>query len=82
MKNLQQIITDKVGIDKILHFVFGGWIACLASNWYIAILIGLSIGLLKEFFDRYVRKSTFDVYDLLATFLGSVATAMYLMLGG
>lgn len=78
--NLQQKITDKVGVDKLLHFAFGGWVACLAPNWYIALLIGLSIGLLKELSDKYIKKSVFDYWDWVATFLGSTITAIVFIL--
>lgn len=78
--DLQQTITNKIGVDKILHFAFGGWLACLAPNWYYALLIGFIVGLGKELFDRYVRKSTFDYIDWFATFSGSILTAIYLMI--
>lgn len=80
MKGLQQIITNKVGIDRLLHFAFGGWIACLAPNWYYAILVGFCIGLIKELSDKYIKKSTFDYWDWLATFLGGVMTAICLII--
>lgn len=80
MKDLQNIITTKVGIDRLLHFAFGGWIACLAPNWHIALLIGLFIGLFKELSDKYIKKSVFDYGDWLATFLGSAMTAIYLII--
>lgn len=80
MKDLQNIITTKVGIDRLLHFAFGGWLACLAPNWYVALLIGLLIGLLKELSDKYIKKSVFDYWDWLATFLGSTITAIVFIL--
>lgn len=78
--NIQQKITNKVGVDKLLHFAFGGWIACLAPNWYIALFIGLLIGLLKELSDKYIKKSIFDYWDWLSTFSGSVITACAMVL--
>lgn len=78
--DIQNIITSKLGVDKLLHFAFGGWIACIAPNWYIALLIGLLIGLLKELSDKYIKKSVFDYWDWLATFLGSVVTACAMVL--
>lgn len=80
MVDLQNSIINKVGIDKILHFLAGGWLACIAPNWFYALLIGLMIGLMKELIDRFIRKSTFDYLDWVATFAGSVVTAMYLMI--
>jgi hypothetical protein len=80
MKNIQKIIMNKIGIDRLLHFAFGGWLACLAPMWFYALIIGFCIGLIKELFDRYIKKSRFDLYDWVATFLGSAITAMYLII--
>lgn len=78
--NIQNKITDLVGIDRLLHFAFGGWVACLAPTWYYALLIGFAIGLTKELSDKYIKKSVFDYGDWLATFLGSVVTGVVLFL--
>lgn len=81
MENLQQRITDRIGIDRLLHFAFGGWMACLAPTWHYALLIGLALGLIKEVFDKVIKKSVFDVWDLIATFIGSIMTGLMLFLG-
>ena len=73
-------ILNKVGIDRVLHFAFGGWIACLAPSWWLALLIAFAIGLFKECFDKIIVKSKFDVLDWLATFLGGCVTAIYLII--
>lgn len=80
MKDLQTIIQKKVGIDNMLHFLAGGWIACLAPTWYYALLIGFTIGLLKELSDKYIRKTKFDAIEWIATLLGSVVTAIYMFI--
>lgn len=77
--DLQNRIISKIGIDRVLHFAFGGWLACFGSTWYYALLIGLFIGLAKELSDKYIKKSAFDYVDWLATFLGSVVTAICLI---
>lgn len=77
---IQNKITEKVGVDKLLHFAFGGWIACLAPIWYYALLIGLFIGLIKELSDNFIKKSVLDYRDWIATFLGSVVTAIVLFI--
>lgn len=77
MSNLQMKILNKIGIDRVLHFAFGGWIACLATTWYWAILIALGIGLIKElFYDKWYKKSRFDWIDVLYTVLGGGVTAL------
>ncbi|HML64633.1 MAG TPA: hypothetical protein PKC55_07380 [Dysgonomonas sp.] len=78
MKDLQITILNKVGIDNVLHFLAGGWIACIAPTWFYALMIGFCIGLIKELYDKYIKKSQFDLYELLSTFFGSVVTAIYL----
>lgn len=80
MKDIQNIILKKVGTDRLLHFAFGGWLACLAPNWYYALLVGLLVGLFKELFDKYIKKSVFDFGDWLATFLGSGASAIIIFI--
>lgn len=77
---MQQWMIKKIGIDRLLHFAFGGWLACLAPNWYIALLIGFVIGLVKELSDRCIKKSKFDIWDLSATFLGSIISALIILL--
>lgn len=80
MKNLQQIIIDFMGTDRLMHFAFGGWIACLAPTWFYAPVIGLSVGILKEIFDKWIKKSSFDWWDLIATFGGSIVTAIVMLI--
>lgn len=77
--DIQKKITAIFGEDKMMHFLAGGWLACLGSTWLYALLIGLTIGLFKEIVDKYIRKSTFDFWDWVATFAGSVVTASYLI---
>lgn len=78
--DLQNKIINKVGIDRILHFAFGGWLACLAPSWYYALLIVFTIGRLKELSDKYIKKSVFDVWDWVATLAGSAVTAIVYLL--
>lgn len=80
MRDLQMTILNKIGIDNTLHFLAGGWIACLGNKWYYAILIGFTIGLIKELFDKYIRKTRFDAIEWLATFSGSVITGIIMFL--
>lgn len=78
--DIQTKITKVFGEDKIMHFLAGGWLACIATEWHYAMLIGFFIGLLKEVLDKFFRKSTFDIWDWIATFSGSVITALGLIL--
>lgn len=77
MKNIQQIIIKKVGVDRLLHFAFGGWISCLAPTWYYAVVLATTVGFLKELiYDNLIKKSKFDVIDWACTMLGGVVTAI------
>lgn len=77
--DIQKKITELCGEDKIMHFLAGGWIASIAPEWYYALLIGFFIGLLKEIIDKFLRKSTFDIWDWMATFSGSIVTSLILI---
>jgi hypothetical protein len=61
-----------IGLDKITHFGLGYMIADMfefTGLW--AILIATSIGVMKEVFDRFIKKGVFDWLDLAFTFGGA-----------
>lgn len=75
-------IINKVGMDKVLHFAFGGWIISLISilglkTMIIALIILLIISIIKEYcLDNYP-----DLYDVLAGILGaSISFIIYFIL--
>ena len=57
-----------IGIDKIAHFALGYMIAdlCEKTGFY-AVLIALLAGVSKELFDKYVKHTVFDWFDLACT---------------
>ena len=61
-------------LDKILHFLAGYFIASLFGfiGMY-SILVALSAGILKELYDRYIKKTKFDLADLACTVSGGIA---------
>jgi len=89
--DLQTWFLKKLGIDKVLHFLAGGWIACFScglifnfttlKTWIIALMLAFTIGLLKELVDKFIRKSIFCWKDLLATTLGGAVTAACIYFG-
>ena len=81
--DIQMFLLNKVGIDKVLHFLAGGWLAAFAPHrmWWVAVLIAVVVGLLKEAVDVFIRKSTFDKWDWLATAMGGVVTAVFVEFG-
>lgn len=72
MKNLQMKIENAIEKDKLMHFCVGLLLAQLIylSLWFI--LLPPVIGIMKELFDKYVRSTGFNWWDLLATVLGVV----------
>lgn len=66
-------IFEKVGVDKVLHFVVGGWITAkfCESGSFIAAVIGILfvcfISIVKERLDE-----KFDFKDVAAAMLGGL----------
>ena len=58
--------------DKVLHFIIGLLLSQLAYIWIWFIAFPVILGLVKELYDEYVRKTGFNWQDLLATVLGVV----------
>lgn len=73
MRALNRLI-DKIGVDKLLHFAFGGWIASKFMETGIPI-VGVSgilfiafIGIVKEYISD--KESGADWKDIAATMIG------------
>lgn len=77
--SLQQKIENMIAKDKLIHFCVGLLLAQLVylSLWFI--LLPVIIGIAKELFDKYVRKTGFNWWDLLATVSGLVPVLAVLM---
>ena len=72
MKIVNRII-DKIGVDKMLHFAFGGWITAkfCESGIILAAVIGiLFCGIISIIKERLDEK--FDWKDIAAAMLGGV----------
>lgn len=69
---LQTKIENMIEKDKLIHFCVGLLMAQLIyfSLWFI--LLPVIIGTAKEVYDKYVRKTGFNWWDLLATVSGVV----------
>lgn len=80
--DLQKLITQKFGSDKILHFLAGGWIGMLPVfihlkyAWLLSLPLAFLIGVLKEVYDLIVRKTGFDLRDVIATSLGGIVSGI------
>lgn len=75
MRALNRLI-DKIGVDKLLHFAFGGWIASKFMETGIPI-VGVSgilfiafIGIVKEYI--FDKESGAGWKDIAATMIGGL----------
>lgn len=76
MIELAYKLLTKLGItthqDKVLHALVGFAIAFIVSffSQELAVILGVVAGVGKELYDKYVKKTMFDFFDLFATFCG------------
>lgn len=66
-------ILDKIGVDKMLHFAFGGWITakfCESGILLLAVIGILFCGIVSIIKERLDGK--FDWKDIAAAMLGGV----------
>jgi hypothetical protein len=72
MKIVNRII-DKIGVDKMLHFAFGGWITakfCESGILLLAVIGILFCGIVSITKERLDEK--FDWKDIAAAMLGGL----------
>lgn len=76
MKKLNNFISE-IGVDKVLHFAFGGWAVSIVSPFgvlamLIMFVIIMALSIVKE--EHFDEK--FDSGDINATFLGCFTAFM------
>lgn len=75
-------LVNKYGVDKILHFLGGGWIVSMFSpiGW-LGILLGVILMLIVSFAKELYLDDFFDKKDIIAACLGGgIAVVIYLIL--
>lgn len=78
---LTNIIVNHFGSDKVMHFLGGAWIVALATPFgWRGMLIGFIIVMLLSFAKEQWLDDIFEWYDILAAFLGCVATVIIYLL--
>lgn len=77
---LQSKIENMIQKDKLMHFCAGLLLAQFAYLWIWLLVIPVIVGIAKEIYDRYVRKTGFSWSDLLATVLGSVPVLVMILI--
>lgn len=74
MIDIQKILIEKIGVDKLLHFFVCGWIVSFIDSLLYQIIVTIVLGIGKELIDKYVRKTSIDYKDMLFTWLGGTIT--------
>lgn len=75
-------IVSAVSADKLLHFIAGLLmmiVLYLLSDIFTAFCITVVIGIAKEIYDMFTD-GTFDVWDLVSTFIGSAIGCLIILL--
>lgn len=78
--SLQSKIENMVEKDKLIHFCIGLLLAQFAYLWFGFIALPLIIGIAKELYDKYVRKTGFNWWDLVVTGVGCLPVLIVLMI--
>lgn len=74
-------LLEKYGIDKILHFIGGGWIVSMFSpiGW-LGIVLGYIIMMAVSFAKEKFFDETFDKNDIIAACLGGGVSVIVFLL--
>ena len=78
--NFQKKIEDAIQKDKLMHFCVGLLLAQLMYFSLWLIFIPAIVGFTKEVYDKYIRKTGFNWWDLFTTILGIVPVLVVLVL--
>ena len=66
--------------DKAIHFGIGAFIYFVAigvtKSIVAALVIVLAAAIAKELYDKFIKKTAIDIFDILATLLGGGAAAI------
>lgn len=70
-------IVEKIGSDKIMHFLGGAWITSLFSpiGW-LGIIIGIVLTLTLSLIKEQYLDSEFDFSDIIAAAIGCTASTL------
>lgn len=60
-----------IGVDKMLHFSFSFIIASFFVNPICSLTAVIIVNVLKEVFDAKIKKTKFDIKDIIAGILGA-----------
>ena len=77
--SLQSKIENMIEKDKLMHFCIGLLLAQFAYIDILLLLLPIAVGIAKELYDKYIRKTGFSWGDWMATMLGCVPVVIILM---
>lgn len=81
MKSIQTKIESLIEKDKLMHFCVGLLLAQFAYIDILFLLLPIGVGIAKELYDKYIRKTGFNWWDWIVTMLGCVPVVIvYLIL--
>lgn len=76
MKRLDNLI-NKLGIDRILHYLVGAWLIALAQPYGWAIMsIVFSLFLILSIYKEYKLDNEADLVDIIFYIIGSITSAI------
>jgi hypothetical protein len=78
--DLQTKIDNAIPKDKLMHFCAGLLLAQFAYIWIWLLLLPVIAGIGKEIYDKYIKRSKFDWWDICATWLGVVPVGVILII--
>ncbi len=74
-------LANNFGIDKILHFIGGGWIVSLFTPFgWLGLIIGFILMLILSFVKELYLDDSFDKRDIIfGCFGGGVSIVLYVL---
>lgn len=84
---MEKFIYKVFAQDKMLHFFFGTLLTLIGfaiynKNGYISdiFMLPLLVGIVKELFDYFIRKTGFNWWDLLYTNITAIILTLIILL--
>lgn len=63
--------------DKVIHLAINFLIVNMNYDYLILVIIAVILSILKELYDKYVKKTYIDKYDLLADAFGIILGSIF-----
>lgn len=63
--------------DKVIHLAINFLIVNMNYDYLILVIVAVILSILKELYDKYVKKTYIDKYDLLADACGIILGSIF-----